>query len=49
MAEAGVNIGKIRSKLDDQEAVNILNRLTPIDYSSQQNDCIKTRQAGIRQ
>ncbi|KAI9766614.1 MAG: hypothetical protein M1840_006425 [Geoglossum simile] len=40
------NIETLRSKLDRNENLEILNWLTPIDYSPQQSDFIKRRQEG---
>ena len=45
----GENVAQIKSKLDRDEDLEILNWLTPIDYSPQQSDYIMRRQPGTGQ
>ena len=41
-----INVETMRSKLDKEEDLNILNWLAPIDYATQQSDYIGRRQPG---
>lgn len=43
------NIAQVKSRLDKDEGINILNWLTPVDYTSQQNDYHERRQTGTGQ
>ncbi|KAF5243724.1 hypothetical protein FAUST_2719 [Fusarium austroamericanum] len=47
--EISQNVTNIRSSLRDKQHLEILEWLTPIDYSSVHNDTIKTRQPGTCQ
>jgi hypothetical protein len=49
ISTTGENVAQIRSKLDRNEDLEILNWLTPIDYGPQQSDYISRRQAGTGQ
>ena len=46
VSTARINIETMRSKLDKEEDLNILNWLAPIDYATQQSDYIGRRQPG---
>ncbi|KAI9781623.1 MAG: hypothetical protein M1839_005840 [Geoglossum umbratile] len=46
VSETRTNIEIMRSKLDRDEDLKILNWLTPVNYGSQQSDFIKRRQEG---
>ncbi|RDW68740.1 uncharacterized protein DSM5745_08500 [Aspergillus mulundensis] len=49
MARAEANVQIIRSKVESDGDREILEWLSPEDYSSQQNDCISTREPGTAQ
>ncbi|KAI0856303.1 ankyrin repeat-containing domain protein [Xylaria cubensis] len=49
VAKTSADVENIRLKLDNQEDDRILNWLSPVDYSSDQNTYISTRQPGTGQ
>ena len=49
VSRTGANVEIMKSKLDKEEDLEILNWLTPIDYAPQQNDFIGRREAGTGQ
>ena len=49
VSTTGINVELMRSKFDKEEDLNILKWLTPIDYATQQSDCISRRQPGTGQ
>ncbi|KAI2611824.1 hypothetical protein GGR54DRAFT_340768 [Hypoxylon sp. NC1633] len=46
MSQVDANVENVRIHLTRKEDVDILRWLTPVDYSSQQNDFVRRRQAG---
>jgi nucleoside phosphorylase len=48
-SRTGANVESMRSKLDKDEDIKILDWLTPVDYGPQQTDCIRRRQPGTGQ
>lgn len=49
VSTTGANVAQMKSKLDRDEDIEILNWLTLVDYSPQQSDYIRRRQAGSGQ
>jgi hypothetical protein len=49
MSRTEAHVETIRSKLNDDEDINVLNWLTPVNYGSQQSDFISRRQLGTGQ
>ena len=49
VSTTGKTVAQIKSKLDRDEEIEILNWLTRVDYTPQQNDYIKRRQPGTGQ